>query len=225
MLSPATIRPNDLKCSGCTVSGERNGCISSRQRCFGIGSIRERMAMPEGAGDRAGPNLARRMCSRLSHARFIPDFWPRRMSCFTSAPFSPYWPTPCQSEFMPSHCRRPRIREPAIAPRALQFAADGWSVLQLVEWRNGWRRKLRSTTEEMYRVGAVMPPLLAIGTITAGRYRPLHKIPADLADCCRRTRPRPPALPDLYAAPARHWRSVIRLPASGQAFTANGLAG
>ena len=43
---------------------------------------------------------------------------------------------------------------PAIARRALEFAADGWSVLQLVERRVGWRQLLRSVAEDRNRRGA-----------------------------------------------------------------------
>lgn len=114
---------------------------------------------------------------------------------------------------------------PAIAPRALRFAADGWSVLQLVERRARWRRLLRSVTEELYRADG-MSPLPAAGTITAGRYRQLDGIPADLAAVVAELGP-DELLSLTFASPGRPAgaSSVPCPPVSGQAFTANGLAG
>jgi hypothetical protein len=115
---------------------------------------------------------------------------------------------------------------PAIAPRALQFAADGWSVLQLVERQAGWRRLLRSVTEEPCRAGAGTTPLLAVGTITAGRYRQWLGTAADLAIIAAELGP-DDLLILIFAPPGTSPGAlpVSRPAASGQAFTANGLAG
>jgi hypothetical protein len=118
------------------------------------------------------------------------------------------------------------VAEPAIAPRALQFAADGWSVLQLVERRAGWRRDLRSVTEELHRAGGGMPPLRAVGTITAGRYRRLHGIAADLVTVAAGLGPDGLLCLTFMRSDAALGASPVPRPAaSGQAFTANGLAG
>jgi hypothetical protein len=115
---------------------------------------------------------------------------------------------------------------PAIAPRALHFAADGWSVLQLVERRVGRRQLLRSATAELRGPRDGKSPLLAIGTITASRYRQRHDIRTDLAivaaelgsDELLSLTFAPPGAPS-GASPG------LRRPAPGQVFTANGLAG
>ena len=115
--------------------------------------------------------------------------------------------------------------EPVIAPRALQFAADGWSVLQLVERHAGWRRRLPSLADELYRSGC-RPPLLALGRIAAGRFQPLRGTATTLASIAAElgadellslTVAAPSARSEALAAP--------RVPAHSQAFTANGLAG
>jgi hypothetical protein len=116
---------------------------------------------------------------------------------------------------------------PVITPRTLQFAADGWSVLQMVERRPGWRRLLRSISEELNRPGGGKSPLLAIGTITASRYRPRQyrqwrDIPVDLAIVAAELGS--DELLSLIFAPSGASPSP-RPPTQGQVFTANGLAG
>lgn len=111
---------------------------------------------------------------------------------------------------------------PAIAPRALQFAADGWSVLQLVERRAGWRQLLRFSPEALSGTSCAKSPLLAIGTITAshrpGQYRRWRGSSTDLAIVAAELRP--DELLSLTFAPPG-----LRPQAQGQVFTANGLAG
>jgi hypothetical protein len=107
---------------------------------------------------------------------------------------------------------------PAIAPRALQFAADGWSVLQLVERRAGWRQLLRSATDDLNGSTAFTSPLLAIGTITASRYQQRRGTPTELASIAASLRS-DELLSLIFASPS------LRPPAQGQVFTANGLAG
>lgn len=115
---------------------------------------------------------------------------------------------------------------PAVAPRALQFAADGWSVVQLVEQPADWRRFLRSAAGEPNHLKAGAPPLLAIGTIAAGRYRQHRAIPhatgAELAAIAAGLGS--DALLSLTFAPLGASPSP-RTPAPGRVFTANGLAG
>jgi hypothetical protein len=111
---------------------------------------------------------------------------------------------------------------PAIAPRARQFAADGWSVLLLVEQRGGWRRHLQSVTQELDHLDGGASPLLAIGTITASRYRERRGGPTDLATVAAQLRP-DELLSLTFGLPSGPPGS--RSPARGQAFTANGLAG
>jgi hypothetical protein len=107
---------------------------------------------------------------------------------------------------------------PAIAPRALQFAADGWSVLQLVERRAGWHQRLSVATQEMVRRDGGRSPLLAIGTVVASRYRRWHGTSEDLAIAAAELGG-DELLSLTFASPS------LRPPAQGQVFTANGLAG
>jgi hypothetical protein len=106
---------------------------------------------------------------------------------------------------------------PAIAPRARRFAADGWSVLQLIERRPDWRLP-GVAAEELLRQCGRKSPLLAIGTIRASRYRQTRGNATNLAIVAAELGS--DELLSLIFAP-----SGPRSPASGQAFTANGLAG
>ena len=100
----------------------------------------------------------------------------------------------------------------ALSPRALQFAADGFSVVQLVEASPCWRERLHQAPGELSRVGDGGPATVRlIAKQGAERYRELG---ADLDD-----------------ADQDHPMTVIFGPiaARGTAqlypFTANGLAG
>ncbi len=107
----------------------------------------------------------------------------------------------------------------AISPRALQFAAEGWSVVQLVEARPGWRERLQTAPEVLVPPGGADDlPVLAIAKTGADR--------SPKGDACWRRLPElvgefgdddPPTL-IFGPLPVRH-------PAQTRAFTANGLAG
>jgi hypothetical protein len=110
----------------------------------------------------------------------------------------------------------------AVAPRARQFAADGWGVLQLVEKRAGWRHRLDLAAEQLTRSEGG-PPLLAIGTILASQYREWRGPPEDLAIVTARLDE--DELLSLTFAAADAPPPARRRPMQGHAFTANGLAG
>jgi hypothetical protein len=100
----------------------------------------------------------------------------------------------------------------ALSPRALQFAADGWSVVQLVERSFCWRERLHQAPSELPRVGhGRCARVRMIAKQGSERYRELGA--------------------DLDAADQDHPMTVIFGPiaARGTAqlypFTANGLAG
>ena len=106
-----------------------------------------------------------------------------------------------------------------ISARALQFAAEGWSVVQLVEARPGWRERLRDA------VGALKPlsggndlPLVAIAKTTADRYRRWDGCLRNSSDLIDEFGDDDPLT--LVFGPL-----VIRYPAPAYAFAANGLAG
>ena len=107
----------------------------------------------------------------------------------------------------------------AISPRALQFAADGWSVVQLVPAHGDWRRRLRGVaTTASRRNGGANLPLHAITTTAADRHRRWDGCLRDLAVFVDEF-----ADDDfltLIVGPL-----VSRHPSRGDAFTANGLAG
>jgi hypothetical protein len=115
---------------------------------------------------------------------------------------------------------------PAIARRALEFAADGWSVLQLVERRIGWRQLLRSVTEDLNRRSGSNSTLLAIGTIRASRYRRRRDAATNPAIITAELHS-DELLSLTFAAPANASGALLgpRHPTQGQVFTANGLAG
>ncbi len=115
---------------------------------------------------------------------------------------------------------------PAIALRALEFAADGWSVLQLIERRVVWRQRLRSVTAGLSRPGDGNSPLLAIGTIRASRYKDRRDTTTDLAIVAAELGS--DELLSLTFAPAAVLSGAPagpQPPAHSQVFTANGLAG
>ena len=107
----------------------------------------------------------------------------------------------------------------AISPRALQFAAEGWSVVQLVEARPGRRERLHDA------IGALMPlggggdlPLLAIAKTAADGHRQWEGCLRNSSDLIDEFGDEDPLT--LVFGPL-----VIRYPAPAYAFAANGLAG
>jgi len=107
----------------------------------------------------------------------------------------------------------------AISPRALQFAAEGWSVVQLVEARPGRRERLLDA------VGALRPlsggddlPLLAIAKTAADRHRRWEGCLRNCSDLIDELGDDDPLT--LVFGPF-----VVRYPAPAYAFAANGLAG
>ncbi|HKM68899.1 MAG TPA: hypothetical protein VJX94_02260 [Stellaceae bacterium] len=107
----------------------------------------------------------------------------------------------------------------ALSPRALQFAAEGWSVVQLIEARPGRRERLRDA------VGALMPlssggdlPLLAIAKAAADRHRRWEGCLRNISDLIDEFGDDEPLT--LVFGPL-----VVRYPAPAHAFAANGLAG
>ena len=165
----------------------------------------------DGAGDRAGPDLACRMRSRLALARFMPDFWRGRTSCFTSAPFSPHWPRLCRSASMPSSCRRPRMR----GRRSRRARCNSPPMAgACCSWSNGGTAGAGIC--DLQRSSCIAPSTAtaaaaAIGTITAGRYRQRHDIPADLAIVAAELGP-DDLLSLTFAARARRRRSAGSTP-------------
>ena len=106
-----------------------------------------------------------------------------------------------------------------ISPRAVQFAAEGWSVVQLVEARPGRRKRLRDA------VAALMPlsggndlPILAIAKTAADRHRRWDGCLRDSSDLIDEFGDDDPLT--LVFGPV-----VVRYPARAHAFAANGLAG
>lgn len=109
---------------------------------------------------------------------------------------------------------------PAVSARAVRLAADGWSVVQLVEARRFWRERLKSAAEAAAAApyGGGLLGLLAIGTVAADRHQRWEAPPAELALFVADLQ-QDELLALAFAPPA------VRQPAQGQAFTANGLAG
>jgi siroheme synthase len=107
----------------------------------------------------------------------------------------------------------------AISPRALQFAAEGWSVVQLVDARPGRRKRLHDA------VAALLPlsrggdlPVLAIAKTPADRHRRWDGCLRNSSDLIDEFGDEDPLT--LVFGPL-----VIRYPAPAYAFAANGLAG
>ena len=107
----------------------------------------------------------------------------------------------------------------AISPRALQFAAEGWSVVQWVEMHPGRRERLHDA------VGALMPlsggadlPILAIAKAAADRRRRWDGCLRNCSDLIDEFEDDDPLT--IVFGPL-----VMRYPAPAYAFAGNGLAG
>jgi hypothetical protein len=101
----------------------------------------------------------------------------------------------------------------AISPRAIQFAADGWSVVQLVEARGGRRARLQHAAAALAprSTGALPVQVIADGDRRDACLPTLAAVAGEFAAAAPLT---------LVFGPL-----ALRAPASLPAFTANGLAG
>jgi siroheme synthase len=107
----------------------------------------------------------------------------------------------------------------AISPRALQFAAEGWSVVQLVAARPGRRERLHDAVGALASLtGAADLPLLAIAKAAAHERRRWEGRLGDCSNLIDEFGDEEPLT--LVFGPL-----VIRYPAPAHAFAANGLAG
>jgi len=108
---------------------------------------------------------------------------------------------------------------PAVSPRALDFAAEGWSVAQLVAAGPAWRARLPIAPPALLRAhhtGALPVQVIAKGA--AGGHREWEASLDDIAALLRESDD--DGLLTLVFGPV-----VLRHPAHAHAFTANGLAG
>ena len=108
--------------------------------------------------------------------------------------------------------------QPAVSPRGLRFAAEGWRVAQLLEARQGDKQRLHDVVEALIRLQADDLPLLAIAKRSVDRQQlqdgRLHNLP-ELIDKFAADDPLTLILGPLVAGCA----------APPNAFAGNGLAG
>ena len=109
--------------------------------------------------------------------------------------------------------------DPAISPRALKLAADGWSVVQLVEPSRRWRERLRRAAAALVPLnGADSLTIQLVAKTAAARYRSREACAPDL-----------PELVDALVEDELLTLIVGPLagstPAAACAFLGNGLAG
>lgn len=108
---------------------------------------------------------------------------------------------------------------PAVSARAVRLAADGWSVVQLVEARRFWRERLRSAARESAPpYGGSVLGFQAIGTVAHDRRQRWEAQAADLPAFVAQLQE--DDLLTLTFGPL-----TVRHSARDPAFTANGLAG
>ena len=108
---------------------------------------------------------------------------------------------------------------PAIAPRAIDFAAEGWSVVQLVAARPTWRPRQQIMPVALRRAhGGVGLSVRVIAKPAVGRHHEWDASLDDIAELFRESRN--DELLTLVFGPV-----AARHPAHAHAFTANGLAG
>jgi hypothetical protein len=108
---------------------------------------------------------------------------------------------------------------PAVAPRALDFAAEGWSVTQLVAAGPAWRARLPIAPPALLR--AHRDGALPVRVIVKGGGGGHHEWDASLDDIAGLLRNSgDDDLLTFVFGPV-----VLRHPAHAHAFTANGLAG
>ncbi len=108
----------------------------------------------------------------------------------------------------------------AISPRALQFAAEGWSVVQLVEPRPGWRARMREAAAALHTCdhGAAGLPVAVVAKTQTDQYRTSEAELSELA-----------GLIDEFGEDDRltlvFGPLAVSYPAASHLATANGLAG
>jgi len=109
--------------------------------------------------------------------------------------------------------------EPAISGRALKLAADGWSVVQLIQPTCRWRRRLRHAAAEL-------------APLNGARSLPIQLIAKTATARCRSREARVPDLPELIDAVTEdEFLTLIvgplagRTPAVACVLIGNGLAG
>jgi siroheme synthase len=108
---------------------------------------------------------------------------------------------------------------PAIAPRALDFAGEGWSVVQLVAAGPAWRARLPILPPALlraHRSGAL--PVRVIVKTAGDRHHEWDASLDEFAELVRETGNDEPLTLVFGPFASRH-------PAQPHAFTANGLAG
>lgn len=106
----------------------------------------------------------------------------------------------------------------SISPRALRFAADGWSVVQIIEARPGWRAQANADTAGLAPsrdTGEMPVVMIAKATGTIRQHEAYACNLSGLIDDFAEDYPLTLIFGPLAA----------RDPVPGQAFTANGLAG
>jgi hypothetical protein len=108
---------------------------------------------------------------------------------------------------------------PAIAPRAFDFAAEGWSVVQLVAAGPAWRARLPIVPPALLR--AHRDGVLPVRVIAKGATGGHHEWDASLDDIAELLR----GSGDDESLTLVFGPVALRHPAHAHAFTANGLAG
>jgi len=116
--------------------------------------------------------------------------------------------------------RDPRTAGSAISPRALEFAADGWSVVQLVEAHTGCRKRLEGAVAALRPVdgGGDLPVRVIAKGATANHWQTRDASVRNLSGLVDELAGEDPLT--VIFGPLS-----LRQPARSQAFTANGLAG
>jgi hypothetical protein len=108
---------------------------------------------------------------------------------------------------------------PAIAPRALDFAAEGWSVVQLVATGTAWRARLPIVPPALIRAHRNSAlPVWVMARTARGRRHGVESGIDELADLLREFG-KDECLTLVFGPLVAHHRPPAH------AFTANGLAG
>ena len=108
--------------------------------------------------------------------------------------------------------------QPAVSPRALRFAAEGWRVVQLLEARRGDNQRLRDAVQALIQLRADDLPLLAIAKRAVDGQQLRDGLLQDLPELIEKFAADDPLT--LILGPL-----VAGCAAPPHAFVANGLAG